>query len=62
MARPRRTYDIKKIYVVLCSECNEDITDDDETTKAGAEEARRAHEAWHQRDDAELAAWHSARD
>lgn len=59
---PRRSYVIRKIWTVTCSECNEDICDDSPDTRAEAAEIRDIHEAWHKRDDAELAAWHSARD
>lgn len=44
-------YHIKKIYIVICGKCNEDITrtlsGDDVTTKAEAEETARDHELWH---------------
>ena len=58
----KRTYLLRRYYAVICSECNEDISDDSPVTKAKAGEIRDIHEAWHQRDDAERAAWHSARD
>ena len=58
----KRTYLLRRYYAVICSECNEDISDDSLLTKAEAEEIRDIHEAWHQRDDAERAARQSARD
>jgi hypothetical protein len=47
----KRTYLLRKYYAVICSECNEDISDDSPLTKAEAEEIRDIHEAWHQRDE-----------
>ena len=55
MPRPRRTYDIRKVYLVLCSDCYSDISGDGADTQAAAEKARDAHEAWH-RDNEKRAA------
>lgn len=45
-------YCIRKVYLVSCDECNEDITrtlsGDEPTTRAEAEETAREHEReWH---------------
>jgi hypothetical protein len=45
-------YSIRKIYVIICAKCNEDITrtlsGDEPETKAEAEEWAREHErVWH---------------
>ena len=45
-------YTVKKIYVIICDRCNEDITrplqGDDVTTRAGADQVIRDHEqTWH---------------
>jgi hypothetical protein len=45
-------YGIKKIYVIICDKCNEDITraqsGDEPTTRAEAEKWVREHErTWH---------------
>ena len=52
----KRTYLLRKYYAVICSECNEDISDDSPLTKAEAEEIRDIHEAWHRDDDEKRAA------
>ena len=46
-------YTIRKIYVIICARCNEDITrpqgGDDVTTRREAEQAVRDHDrVWHQ--------------
>jgi hypothetical protein len=49
-ARPiqRRRYSVKKVYIVVCRSCNEDIsrpvTGDDVTTLEEADELMRDHE------------------
>lgn len=45
-------YDIRKIYVIICDRCEEDITrpigGEEPTTRAEAEEYAREHErTWH---------------
>ncbi len=45
-------YLIKKVYVIVCEKCNEDITrpqtGEDVTTRAGVDDAVREHErVWH---------------
>lgn len=45
-------YQIKKIYVIVCEKCNEDITrpqsGEDVTSRADAEREAREHERiWH---------------
>lgn len=46
-------YLIRKIYIVICDKCNEDITrpqgGDEPVTRADAEEYAREHDrTWHQ--------------
>jgi hypothetical protein len=48
-----RGYTVKKIYVIICDRCNEDITrtlsGEDVTTRDEADQAIRDHEqVWHQ--------------
>lgn len=45
-------YQIKKVYLIVCEKCNEDITrplgGEEPTTRAAAEEYVREHEeVWH---------------
>lgn len=47
-----RGYTIKKVYVIICDRCNEDITrpqgDEEPETRAEAERCVQDHEAtWH---------------
>jgi hypothetical protein len=49
----RREYTIYKVYVVVCSECNESITErsGEPTTRAEAERVRIDHENQHRSDE-----------
>lgn len=47
-----RYYRIFPEYVVMCSECNEDISEDHPNKRREAEDERDIHEAWHKRDEA----------
>jgi len=47
-----RGYEIKKVYLIICEKCNEDITrplsGEDVETRAEAERLAREHEqGWH---------------
>lgn len=49
---PVKGYHVKRIYVIVCARCNEDITrpesGEDVTSKAEADEVIREHErVWH---------------
>jgi hypothetical protein len=49
---PKRVYRIAPLWMVQCTQCNEDISEGTCFTRAEAVEARDVHEAWHKRDEA----------